>query len=137
MAVVVLTDVFILVGATNLELQLVKMEIDLSLVDLDSTAFGGSGWTSTVGGLKSAKIACDFNQDYTVTTGIDAILFPLFGTIATFEGRPTSAARGTSNPAYTGSLLIDDWKPISGKAGDLAVSSVSWPATGPVLRQTS
>lgn len=137
MATVVLFDVFLLCNAANLETQLVKAEIDATVVDLDSTAFGGSGWTSVVGGLKSGKISWDFNQDYTATTGLDAVMWPLLGTVVSFEMRPTSSARSTANPAYTGSVLIDDWKPISGKVGDLGVVSVTYPTSGVVLRQTS
>lgn len=139
MAVVVLTDAFSLLNATNWSTQVVKLTIDASIVDLDATAFGGSGWTATVGGLKSGKVSLDFNQDYTATTGLDAVwgLGGLFGTTVTFEFRPTSAARSTANPAYTGSFLVDEWQPINGKVGDLATLSVTWPATGVVLRQTS
>ena len=137
MAVVVLTDVFSLLSATNWSTQVVKVEIDATVVDLDATAFGGSGWMQRVGGLKDGKIAIDFNQDFTATTGLDAVWFPFLGTLIAFEFRPTSGARSTANPAYTGTFLVDEWKPISGKVGDLATVSVSFPTSGPVLRQTS
>jgi len=137
MAVVVLTDCYSLLNATNWSTQIVKVGIDATVVDLDTTAFGGSGWTTTVGGLKSAKISIDFNQDYTATTGLDAVWWPLFGTVVTFEFRPTSAARSTANPAYTGSFLVDDWQPINGKVGDLGTVSITWPVTGVVTRATS
>jgi len=139
MAVVVLTDVIGLWGGslTNFETQTVKVTIDATVVDLDATAFGGSGWVQRVGGLKDGKVDIDFNQDYTATTGLDAVFWGWFGTLQAIEFRPTSGARSTANPAYTGTLLIDDWKPINGKVGDLAVVSVSFPTSGPILRQTS
>jgi hypothetical protein len=55
----------------------------------------------------------------------------------TFEVRPTSGARAVGNPAYTGSLLIKEWKPIMGSVGDLATTGVGFPTSGTVLRQTS
>lgn len=139
MAVTVLLDVLTLLAGTSYETNIVKVTIDAAIVDLDTTAFGGSGWTTTVGGLKSGKISFDFNQDYTATTGLDAVfgLGGFFGTVQTFECRPTSAARSVGNAAHTGSVLIDGWQPINGKVGDLATLSVTWPATGPVLRATA
>lgn len=137
MAVTVLLDCFLLLGGTSYSTQLVKAETDATVVDLDTTAFGGSGWTSVTGGLKSAKMSFDFNNDYTATTGLDAVLWGLFGTTPTVELRPTSSARSTANPAYTGTVLVDDLKMIAGKVGDLAVQSISWPCSGVVLRQTS
>lgn len=137
MAVVVLLDAFSLLNAANFSTQVVKVEIDATVVDLDATAFGGSGWVQRVGGLKDGKVSFDFNQDFTPVTGLDAAFWPLLGTLVTFEERATSAARSTANPAYTGSMLIDEWKPISGKVGDISVISVSFPTSGVVLRQTS
>lgn len=137
MAVVVLTDVFSLLSATNWSTQIVKVEIDATVVDLDATAFGGSGWVQRVGGLKDGKCSIDFNQDFTATTGLDAVWWPFLGNLITFEFRPTSAARSTANAAYTGSFLVNEWKPISGKVGDLATVSVTFPTSGVVLRQTS
>lgn len=136
MAVVPLIDVFSLLSATNWSTQIVKVEIDATVVDLDATAFGGSGWVQRVGGLKDGKIAIDFNQDYAVA-GLDSVWWPFLGTLIVFEFRPTSAARSTANPAYTGSFLVNEWKPISGKVGDLATVSVTFPTSGVVLRQTS
>lgn len=137
MAAFPLLDCFLLLGGTSYSTQLVKAETDATVVDLDTTAFGGSGWTTVAGGLKSAKMSLDFNNDYTAVTGLDAVLWGLLGTTPTIEIRPTSSARSTGNPAYTGLVLVDDLKMISGKVGDLAVQSISWPCSGVVLRQTS
>ncbi len=137
--VVVLTDCFSLVNATNWSVQIQQVEIDATIVDLDTTAFGGSGWAARTGGLKDGSVKLKFLQDYTATTGLDAVLWPLFiaGVPVTFEFRPTSGARSTANPAYTGSLLIKEWKPIVGKVGDLATVDVTFPTSGVVARQTS
>lgn len=138
MSVLVLLDCYLLLGGTAYQAQLTKAETDASVVNIDTTAFGtAGGWTTVTGGLKSAKLALDFNNDYTATTGLDAILFGFFGTVQTFELRPTSSARSTANPGYTGSILVDTLQMIAGKVGDLAVQSITWPCSGQVLRQTS
>jgi hypothetical protein len=48
-----------------------------------------------------------------------------------------NAATSTTNPAYSGVVLINDWKPVSGKVGDLQVSSVSWPFSGGITKAFS
>lgn len=138
MAVTVLLDCYLLLAGTSYQSQLVKAQFDATVVNLDTTTMGAAaGWTTVTGGLKSGKASFDFNNDYTATTGLDAVLWGAFGTVITFELRPTSGARAPGNPAYTGSVLIDTLQPIAGKVGDLAVQSISWPCSAQVLRQTS
>ena len=112
-----------------------KIEVPFSVEDQDTTAFGQT-WHGRVGGLKDAALNISFIQDY-IAANLDSIFFALLGTVVPFEVRPTSAARGTGNPAYTGSILIKEWKPIMGSVGDLAKLDVSFPTSGTVLRQTS
>src|SRR5215467_9115056 len=128
----VLTDALIILNAVTISDHGNKVEIPFTVEDEESTAFG-SGWRSFVGGLKSAQLNITFLNDF-VAGNLDATTFALLGTVVTFEIRPTSAARSTSNPAYTGSVLVDSWKPIAGDVGKLTTSDVSWPTTGVVLR---
>lgn len=131
----VLTDAYINIGSNVVSDHGNKVEVPLTLADLDTTTFGQT-WRARVGGLKDASLVVDFLNDF-VAANLDSIFFPLLGTVQTFEIRPTSAARSTGNPAYTGSILIKDWKPIVGAVGALATVSVTFPTSGAVLRQTS
>lgn len=136
MANMVLTGAYLLINAGNLSTYVTKVEINVSYEAKDTTNFGSGGWKTELAGLGSAKLSVDFLDDF-AASNLDSILWPYLGTVQTFEVRPTSAARGTSNPAYTGSVLIDALIPISGKVGDVASQSVSWPVTGAVTRATS
>lgn len=131
----VLFDAFILINAVNISDHGNKAEIPFSVDEEDVTAFGAT-WKSRTGGLKDASLSLDLINDF-VNGQLDQTMFALLGTVTTFEIRPTSAARGTGNAAYTGSIFIKEWKPIAGNVGKLAMSSVSFPTSGPVLRQTS
>ena len=131
----VLTDALIIVGASTISDHGNKVELNVTVVDLDTTAFGQT-WMARVGGLKDGVVNFEFLNDF-VAAQLDSIFWPLLGTVQTFEIRPTSAARAVGNPAYTGSILISEWKQIVGKVGDLATTSVGYKTTGPVLRQTS
>jgi hypothetical protein len=131
----VLFDAFILINATNVSDHGNKIELPISADEEDTTAFGQT-WKARTGALKDASVNIDFINDF-VAAGLDATMFALLGTVVTFEVRPTSAARSTANAAYTGSIFIKEWKPIVGNVGKLVISSVSFPTSGPVLRQTS
>lgn len=131
----VLFDAFILINAVNVSDHGNKVEIPFSVDEEDITAFGAT-WKARTGGLKDASLSIDFINDF-VNAQLDQTMFALLGTVVSFEVRPTSAARSTGNAAYTGNIFIKEWKPIAGNVGKLAMSSVSFPTSGTVLRQTS
>jgi hypothetical protein len=131
----VLTDAYININSNVVSDHGNKVEINVTVEDKDTTTFGQTFKTRT-GSLKDGTIAITFLNDF-VAANLDSIFWPLLGTVVTFEIRPTSSARGTGNPAYTGSVLIKEWKPIGGGVGDLVDVSVSFPTSGAVLRQTS
>lgn len=135
MANYVFVDGFLLVNAVNWSTACKKITLNATVVDQKNTAFG-STWESRLGGLKDGKLTLQFNQDF-AAAGLDATIWALLGTVQTFEIRSTSGARSTTNAAYTGSVLINDWSPIDGAVGDLADLSITWPTSGTVLRQTS
>lgn len=136
MAKFVLTAEKVLIGGTDLSTYCAKAEIAISAEVKDDTTYGSGGWKEELGGLKSAKISIEFYNDL-AAAALDSIIWPLFGTVVTFEVAGTQAARGTSNPSYIGSLLISDWNPITGKVGDVDQSTVSWQSTGAVTRVTA
>ncbi len=43
----------------------------------------------------------------------------------------------SSNPQYSGSLLITEWVPIAGSVGDLGEVDVTYPGSGPLARATA
>lgn len=131
----VLFDAYISINSNVISDHGNKVELPFSADDEDITAFGQT-WKGRTGGLKEASLNLDLINDF-VNAQLDSIMFPLFGTVVPFEVRPTSAARGTGNAAYTGSIYIKEWKPIVGNVGKLVVASVSFPTSGAVLRQTS
>lgn len=131
----VLTDAYISVASNVVSDHGNKVSINAQVAELKTTVFGQT-WETRVGGLKDGSVDLDFLNDF-VATNLDSIFWPLLGTVVAFEIRATSSARSTSNPAYTGSLFIKEWKPIVGGVGDLAQTSVSYPTSGTVLRQTS
>jgi hypothetical protein len=113
-----------------------KAELSVEVEEKDVTTYTSLGWKEVIGGLKSAELGCEFLQDF-ATTKLDAIMWPLLGTVVPFEVRADQAAVGVSNPKYTGSILINGWNPLTGSVGDEATVSLGFPTSGAVTRATS
>jgi hypothetical protein len=131
----VLTDAYISINGTVVSDHGNKIEIPVKVTDLDATTFGQT-WHVRRGGLKDGNLNIDFLNDF-VATVLDDVFWALLGSVVTFQVQPTSGTVTTSNPKYTGSILIDQWTPIIGKVGDLVTVSVGFPTSGTVTRGTS
>lgn len=136
MTTMVLTSEYLAINGTDLSAYTSKAEVSVEVEDKEVTTYASAGWKERKGGLKDGSLDIDFLQDFAVSA-LDATMWPLFGTVVTFEVRPTSSAASTTNPKWTGSILIKQWKPISGSVGDVATVGVSFPTSGAVTRATS
>lgn len=134
MAMMVLTAAYVsITGPGDISNRCSKAELSVDVDEKDTTTFGSSGWKECIGGLKSASLALGLKQD--VADGLlDDDFWAILGTVVTFEVRLSSAVVGTSNPKYTGSVLIKEWKPLNGSVGDLAELDVTFPVSGVVTR---
>jgi len=132
----VLTSTFLSIGGTDLSTYTSKAEVTVEVEEKDVTTFGSGGWKALLGGLKSGQIAITWKNDITVGD-LDGILWPFFGTNQSFEVRGTSAVVGTSNPKYTGIVVVKALMPISGSVGDVNEQSVTYPTSGAVSRATA
>lgn len=110
-----------------------KVEVAVEVEEKDVTVFTSGGWKEVLGGLKSGNVAITFKNDV-VDAQLDDTMWALLGSVVTFEVRPTSSAVGTSNPKYTGSVLINSWTGISGSPGDVNEASYTYPTSGAVTR---
>lgn len=132
----VLLAEYVSIGGTDLSAYANKAELSAEVEEKDVTTYASLGWKEVLGGLKSGTLALEFKQDFAATK-LDSVMWPLFGTVVPFEVRPDQAAVGTSNPKWTGSVLIKAWNPISGSVGDEASVSVSYPTSGAITRATA
>ena len=135
MAVFALTSQYTALNGADRSADIKSSVLTVDVAELDTTDFASSGWTEVIGGLKSGTLAIEF-QDDVASSAVDSVLWPLLGTVVTFEVRATSAVVGTSNPKYTGSVLITA-AAIGGAVGELAMKSLTFPVTGAVTRATS
>jgi hypothetical protein len=136
MPAMVLLASYLSINGNNLSDHTKKIELTVDVEDKDVTTFASLGWKEVLGGLKSGKLGSTFEQD--VAAGaLDSLMWPLLGTVVPFEVRLSNAVVGTSNPKYTGNVLINGWTPISGSVGDDAEVDVTFPTSGAVTRATA
>lgn len=136
MAVFAATDYDVTFDGTNLSDHLSSVELPITVADLDTTNFDSSGWNERIGGLKDATVSLNFHQDFAASE-VEATIYPLIGAETQLVIKPTSSAVSSTNPSYTVSCLVTDWKPVAASVGDLAVAQVSWPQTGGITKATS
>jgi hypothetical protein len=132
----VATDVKVTINGTDLSDHIAQVSLEQTADEIETTAFG-TAWRQRVGGgLKDASISIDFHQDFGAGS-VDAVLSPLFGSIATVVVVPTSGSVSATNPSLTGTFSVVQYSPVASSVGDLATLSVSWPSAGTVVRATS
>jgi tail tube protein len=132
----VLLAEYLSINSNDLSANTTKAEIAVEVEEKDVTTYGSGGWKEVLGGLKSGTLAIEFKQDF-AASALDSIMWPLLGTVVPFEVRASNAVVGTSNPKYTGNIMIKQWNPITGSVGDDATVSVSYSTSAVVTRATS
>lgn len=132
----VLKQSFVSINSNDLSAYCSKIELAIQVEEKDVTTFASLGWKELLGGLGSAGLSLTFLNDV-AASAIESIIWPLFGLVETFETRTSNAVRGTSNPSWTGSVLLSKWNGISGSVGDVNTADVQWPSSGLVSRLTS
>lgn len=136
MAKFVATNVVTTLNGTDISTNLNQVELALSADEVETTAFGTSGYRSYTGGLKQGSLTLAFHQDFGAG-GIDSLLYPLLGTSATVTIKPNGTAVSSSNPSYSFEVLVSQYSPIASSVGDLASFSVTLPVNGAVTRATA
>ena len=134
MAVMALTAEYLSINAVAMSDHVKSAALAVDVDQLDSTAMG-PGWKAAIGGLKAGTLTVTFNDD-TATSQVDALLWPLLGTVVAFELRLSDAAVGAGNPKYTGSILISQHN-LGGAVGELAAKNLTFQTSGAVTRATS
>ena len=137
MAKYVVTGNKVKINGVDLSDSVARAELVINVADVETTDFGSNGYTELIGGLKSGTVSIDFHQDYAAAS-VEATVYPLLGSIATaviIAGNGTAASSTT--PAYTATILVNNWSPVAGAVGDLSTVSVSWPTSGAVTKATA
>lgn len=134
----VLTDAYISIDSNVIGENGNKLTGNFQIEDLDATTFGNGGAHARRGGLFDGSLDLTLFNNFD-SGELDSIMWDLLmGRVPVdFEIRPTSGSVASSNPKYTGQLLVTKWSPITGDVGKLVQVDVSFPTSGIVSRTTS
>jgi hypothetical protein len=133
---VVVTSRFVSLNGTDLSSSLAGASLEITVEEIDKTSLGSQGWREVAAGLKSGSVTLNFLQDYGAAS-VDATLFPLLGTEGTVVIRPASGTVSATNPAYSATVLVSQYMPITGAVGDLQTFDITIPTVGAITRATA
>jgi hypothetical protein len=134
----VLRNAFFSVNAVTLSSHVAQIAINTSKDTPGDTAMGDSSQSFLADGLRDATLNVTFNSD-DAAGAVSATLWTIYTGAAAvaFEIRADTAAVGTTNPKYTGSVILTSGAPIAGSVGETQQESVSFQVTGDVTRATA
>ena len=138
MAAIVLKKAHFEVNTVDLSAEIQSITLNLTKEAPQSTAMGDDSHEFIADGLKDGSFDVTFRADYT-SGSVDATMWAIFnGTAAVaWVIRPSTVAKSTSNPEYTGNCLLTNYTPITGSPGDLATTPSNFQVTGDVGRDAS
>ena len=119
----------------NLSDHVQSVTLDITADEVVTTAMGDT-FVSRTGGLKDGSLSIEFQQDF-ASSEVDATLFPLLGSTTAFIVKADAGSTSSTNPAYTGSVLVNSHAPVANGVGELATMSVTFPTSGTITRATS
>ncbi len=134
MAIFLLSDYDVDINSVDLSDHVKSAVLNYAAEMLDDTVMGDDT-RSRLAGLKDWSIDIEFLQDF-ASGKVDATLFPLIGAAA-FPCllRPTSSAKGATNPEFTGQGVLESYTPMAGAIGDLAGATCTIQAAGTLTRE--
>lgn len=135
MAKFVLTDASVTLNSVDLSDHVSSVTLEITAEEITTTAMG-STFVERTGGLKSGNLSIEFQQDFAASE-VDATLWPLLGSTTAFVVKPTSSAVSSTNPSYSGNVLVTQHIPVANGVGELATMSISFPTSGTITRATS
>lgn len=127
MAKLVLRNCVTTVNGVDFSDHISSVEVSLKKASVDTTNFSGGG-KEQVAGLKSDEFTLNFQQDF-AAANVDATLYPLYNNETEFvvTVKPTTGAVSATNPLYSGTCILLEYTPLSGKVGDLSDTKVKFP----------
>lgn len=135
MAKLVLTNAYVRIGSVDLSDHVASISLATQYDIVETTQFGDTS-KRRVAGLADNSITLEFQQDFQAGS-VESTIYPLLGTAINCIVKPFDAAVSTSNPQYSFSVLINEWTPLNGAAGELATANVTWLISGDITKTTT
>lgn len=129
----VLNNAVVTLDGTDFSEQTTSVQLTTDVKDEDVTTFAAEGWTEVEGTRKSGKL----DAEMLIDDGVDDFMWANFGTKVPFTVKPDDGAISTSNPEYSGTVLVPGFAPVDGKPSDVARVKLSFKTSGPIVRDVT
>jgi hypothetical protein len=136
MAKFVATDYKVVFGTANFSNLVAAVTLEFTAEEQDVTSFGTAGFRERITGLKDGTLTVDFMQDFAAGS-VDAYFWSNLGSAVGVTLTPTSGSVTSSNPSYSGTVVITGYSPLASSVGDLATFSLSLPTSSVWVRATA
>lgn len=120
-----------------------QVEVGVTQDMLEITNFASGGWKASTPGLKQGMLSLTLNQDYAASKvnawfGLNGSVIPACGSGSYYiEVKPVNTTRSATNPSYVFQVYNNQWTPLTGKVGDLAVVTLQFAVVGKIGELTS
>lgn len=131
----VFTGAVVTVNGTDFSDHIAAVTIEQTADEIETTAFGTSGWRSRTAGLRDGSVKLDWHQDF--ASSVDATLSSAWGSVGTVVVIPNGTAVSASNPRFTCPVVLSGYSPVAGSVGDLLTFSTTWAASSAFTRGTA
>ena len=137
MAEFILSDADVEYNGVDLSDHVKSVTLNVTSDAPDVTAMGDD-WRDFLAGLRGWSVTLEFYQDFAAAE-VDATFWAAFtGTNRVgIKIKPTSSAASTTNPEFSGMVIITSYDPVTGSVGDPAMAPVSLQGSGALARNTS
>ncbi len=133
LGLVILKNAMVSLDGTDVSAYVEAIDLDFAAQPIDN-ATTDDDTAVVVAGRKDWALRLDAIQDFTATTGLDAVLWGLKGASVSVQVRPVNAAESTGNPTYSGSALLTNYKPLFGSHGEQARTPIVFRPLGALTR---
>lgn len=135
MAKLVLTNAYVSIGSVDLSDHVASISLATQYDIVETTQFGDTS-KRRIAGLADNSITLEFHQDFQAGS-VESTIYPLLGTATNCIVKPLDAPVSSSNPQYSFSVLINEWTPLNGAAGELTTANVTWLISGDITKTIS
>jgi len=137
MAAHVFSNGFFSINGVDLSDHVKSVTLNINVDAPEITAMG-DGTRERLAGLKDWDISIQFNQNFDASK-VDATFWAIIdgGAAVAAIMRPDAGVVGTTNPQYSGNVIVTSYSPMDGAVGDAHATGPSMQAAGALTRATA
>lgn len=127
----------IVINSVDLSNHIQEVAVEMTADAVDTTSMGETGH-SHVQGLRDDSFSMTAFSDFAAAQ-LDATLWPIFdgGSVFVVSVWPAGTVTSSTNPKYSGTVVLTEYSPVAGAVGDASMTSLTFPVSGRISRSTT